>query len=62
MISRVLCVCVFVCVQGQKGEKMCVLGLIYDVVLVINMALLSHLDAVIDTWSSQHMDWELELV
>lgn len=35
--------------------------LIYDVLLVINMALLSHLDAVIDIWSGRHMDRELEL-
>lgn len=35
--------------------------LIYDAVLVINMALLSHLDALIDTCSGKHMGWELEL-
>lgn len=43
----------------REKESVCVL--IYDAVLVINMALLSHLDAVIDTWSGQHMGWELEL-
>lgn len=40
---------------------MSVFVLIYDAVLVINMVLLSHLDAVIDTWSGRHMGWELEL-
>lgn len=35
--------------------------LIYDAVLVINMVLLSHLDAVIDTRSGQHMGREHEL-
>ena len=58
--------CVCVCVREREsvtvGEKVCVCVLIYDAVLVINMLLLSHLDAVIDTWSGQHMDWELELL
>lgn len=35
--------------------------LIYDVVLVINMALFSRFDALIETCSSKHMGRELEL-
>lgn len=46
-------------ITEREKESLCVL--IYEAVLVINMALLSHLDAVIDTWSGHLMDWELEL-
>lgn len=46
----------------KEGGKASVCILIYEAVLVINMVLLSHLDdAVIDTWSGQHMGWEPEL-
>lgn len=47
--------------QWVEKKKPSVYVLIYDALLVINMVLLSHLDAVIDTWSGQHMGWELEL-
>lgn len=47
--------------QWEEKKKPSVYVLIYDALLVINMVLLSHLDAVIDTWSGQHMGWELEL-
>jgi len=53
--------CKPVCPYNGVNEKTWVCMLIYDAVLVINMALLSHLDAVIDTWSGQHMERELEL-
>lgn len=53
--------CVRVCTPVSGEKKPSVYVLIYDALLVINMVLLSHLDAVIDTWSGQHMGWELEL-
>lgn len=56
MISWATCVRVRV---KREGASVCVV--IYDAVLVINMVLLSHLDAMIDTRSGQHMGWELEL-
>lgn len=63
--TRSVCVrdSVWMCVREieQQWEKKSVCVLIYDAVLVINMVLLSHLDVVIDTWSGQHMGWELEL-
>lgn len=54
-------VCICVREREQQWEKKSVCMLIYDAVLVINMALLSHLDALIDTCSGKHMGWELEL-
>lgn len=47
--------------QSNSERKKCLCVLIYDAVLVINMALLSHLDTVIDTRSGRHMGRELEL-
>lgn len=50
--------CVYLCKVRETRtvrEKECVCILIYDAVLVINMVLLSHVEAVIDTWSGQHM-------
>ena len=58
-VTACVCVCKKERITVREKESVCVL--IYDAVLVINMALLSHLDAVIDTWSGQHMGRELEL-
>lgn len=71
-----MCVCMMVCVRvsereqenisegpppKKKKRKESVCLLIYDAVSVINTALLSHLDALIDTCSGEHMGQELEL-
>lgn len=45
----------------KKEKKKSVCLLIYDAVSVINTTLLSHLDALIDTCSGEHMGQELEL-
>lgn len=53
--------CVCVCRESNSKREISVCMLIYDAVLVINMSLSSHLDALIDTCNGEHMGWELEM-
>lgn len=53
--------CVCVCRENNSKREISVCMLIYDAVLVINMSLSRHLDALIDTCNGEHMGWELEM-